>query len=88
MATIAGTRGFTERRPDLLSGTPRAHSIDRWIFVITAAWFIVIVLAGFVPDSIMKIGMVEAGQTQTAQQPRTLAVLVKLKPITSGEYQR
>jgi hypothetical protein len=50
-----------ERRPDVLSGTPRAHSIDRWIFVITAAWFILIVLAGFIPDSVMKVGMVKAG---------------------------
>lgn len=62
MATIAGTRGFTERRPDLLSGTPRAHSIDRWIFVSMAAWFIAIVLAGFIPDSLMKVGLVQTGQ--------------------------
>ena len=44
-----------------LSGTPRAHAIDRWIFVFMAAWFIAIVLAGFIPDSIMKVGMVQAG---------------------------
>jgi hypothetical protein len=62
MATLAGRLVPTERRPDLLSGTPRAHALDRWIFVFTAAWFIVIVLAGFVPDSIMKIGLVEAGK--------------------------
>jgi hypothetical protein len=34
------------------------HAFDRWIFVFTAAWFILIVLTGFIPDSIMKIGMV------------------------------
>ena len=62
MATLAARLLRAERSSDLLSGTPRAHAIDRWIFVITAAWFIVIVLAGFVPDSIMKIGMVEAGK--------------------------
>lgn len=62
MATLAGKLVPTERPPDVLSGTPRAHAIDRWIFVITAAWFILIVLAGFVPESIMKIGLVEAGQ--------------------------
>lgn len=62
MATLAGRLFPTGRPPDVLSGTPRAHAIDRWIFVITAAWFIVIVLAGFVPDSIMKIGLVEAGK--------------------------
>ena len=38
------------KRPDLLSGTPRAHELDRWIFVFMAVWFIAIVLAGFVPD--------------------------------------
>jgi hypothetical protein len=62
MATIAGRFSVRERRPDLLSGTPRAHAIDRWIFVATAAWFIAIVLVGFIPDSIMKIGAVQAGQ--------------------------
>ena len=50
-----------ERLPDALSGTPRAHAIDRWIFVFMAAWFIAIVLAGFIPDSMMKVGMVQAG---------------------------
>ena len=62
MATLAGTFSLKERRPDLLSGTPRAHAIDRWIFVAMAAWFIVIVLTGFIPDAIMKVGMVETGQ--------------------------
>jgi hypothetical protein len=61
MATVAETPGFTERAGDVLSGTPRAHAVDRWIFVFMAAWFIVIVLAGFIPDSLMKIGMVKAG---------------------------
>ena len=62
MATVAETLGLTERRPDLLSGTPRAHSIDRWIFVFMAAWFIAIVLAGFIPDSLMKVELVQTGQ--------------------------
>src|SRR3954467_14571856 len=61
MATIAGRFFERERRPDALSGTPRAHAIDRWIFVGMAAWFIAIVLTGFIPDSIMKVGMVQAG---------------------------
>lgn len=61
MATIAGNLAVGERPTDHLSGTPRAHSIDRWIFVAMAAWYIVIVLAGFVPDSIIKVGMVQAG---------------------------
>jgi uncharacterized membrane protein len=62
MATVAGTFSVKEKRPDLLSGTPRAHSIDRWIFVFMAAWFIAIVLTGFIPDALMKIGLVQAGQ--------------------------
>ena len=61
MATATGTLGFKERLPDVLSGTPRAHAVDRWIFVFMAAWFIAIVLAGFIPDSLMKVGMVRAG---------------------------
>ena len=61
MATIAGTQFERERRPDILSGTPRAHAIDRWIFVAMAAWFIVIVLAGFIPDSMVKVAMIRAG---------------------------
>ena len=62
MATVAGSLFERERRPDLLSGTPRAHAIDRWIFVIQAVWFLAIVLTGFIPDSIMKVGLVEAGR--------------------------
>jgi hypothetical protein len=61
MATIAGRLFEREPQPDALSGTPRAHAIDRWIFVFMAAWFIAIVLAGFIPDSMMKVAMVKAG---------------------------
>jgi hypothetical protein len=61
MATVADRFSFRERRPDLLSGTPRAHAIDRWIFVGMAAWFIVIVLTGFIPDALMKVALVKAG---------------------------
>lgn len=62
MATIAGRLFQSEPRPDVLSGTPRAHAIDRWIYVFTAGLFIVITLTGFIPDSIMKMGMVRAGE--------------------------
>jgi hypothetical protein len=61
MATVAERFPLKERRPDLLSGTPRAAFIDRWIFVFTAAWYILIVLAGFIPDSIVKVQMMQAG---------------------------
>ena len=61
MATIADQLGGRPARPDYLSGTPRAHAIDRWIYVFMAAWFIVIVLVGFIPDAMMKVAMVKAG---------------------------
>lgn len=62
MATIA--KSFIERnpRPDLLSGTPRAGFIDRWIYVFTAASFIAIVLTGFIPDSLQNLAMIKAHQ--------------------------
>ncbi len=62
MATVAAPFGRERPRPDALSGTPRAHSIDRWIFVAMAAWFIVIVLVGFIPDALGKVAAVKAGQ--------------------------
>jgi hypothetical protein len=61
MATIAKSLANKQPRPDVLSGTPRAHSIDRWIFVAMATWFIVIVLTGFIPDALAKIAEVKAG---------------------------
>ena len=61
MATVADSVQIRRLHPDVLSGTPRAHAIDRWIFVAMAAWFILIVLVGFIPDSVMKVQMVEAG---------------------------
>lgn len=62
MATIAATPVDVDQRLDLLSGTPRAGTIDRWIYVFTAASFIVIALTGFIPDSLMKIASVQAGE--------------------------
>ncbi|MGZ2412863.1 hypothetical protein ACUXST_002305 [Sphingomonas sp. F9_3S_D5_B_2] len=61
MATVANTVRTKRERVDLLSGTPRAGFVDRWIYVFMAATFVVVVLVGFVPDSLMKIGMVKAG---------------------------
>jgi hypothetical protein len=39
-----------------------ADLIDRWIYVLMAGLFLVVVLVGFVPDSIAKIEAVRAGQ--------------------------
>jgi hypothetical protein len=61
MATVAGHPIEQPDRQDRLSGTPRAHPVDRWIYVFTAASFIVICLAGFIPSSIEKIAAVQAG---------------------------
>jgi len=62
MATVAEAIADREWRQDRLSGTPRAHAIDRWIYVFTAASFIAIVLAGFIPSSLAKIAAVQAGE--------------------------
>lgn len=61
MATFAAGNLPRERLPDVLSGTPRAHAIDRWIYVFMALWFIAIVLVGFIPDAMMKVALVKAG---------------------------
>lgn len=61
MATVATTLAGSARHPDRLSGTERAGFIDRWIYVFTAASFIVITLTGFIPDSFMKIALIRAG---------------------------
>ena len=51
-----------------ISVTPAAPAtnlvelIDRWIFVFMATMLIVVTLGGFIPDSVMKVGMVEAGK--------------------------
>jgi hypothetical protein len=62
MATIAGRFSTPAPWPDALSGTPRAHAIDRWIYVFMAALFIAIVLTGFIPDSLGMVAAVKAGE--------------------------
>lgn len=61
MATITSGARVGGSHPDRLTGTPRSHALDRWIFVVMAAWYIAIVLTGFIPDSMMKVTMVKAG---------------------------
>nr|WP_294849127.1 hypothetical protein [uncultured Sphingomonas sp.] len=61
MATVLRPKISDMRRHDVLSGTDRAEGLDRWIFAITALFYIVIVLVGFIPDSLMKVAMVQAG---------------------------
>ena len=49
-------------RHALASDRPWMLAIDRWIYVFTAATFIVYTLLGFVPDSVVILAAVEAGQ--------------------------
>lgn len=44
------------------SGGALTRSIDRWIYVIMAASFVTYTLVGFIPDSLMKMELVSAGQ--------------------------
>lgn len=46
----------------LSSGGGLTRTIDRWIYVIMAASFVIYALAGFIPASLDKMAMVEAGQ--------------------------
>ena len=48
-------------QPLQLTASPLAQAIDRWVWAFMAVFFIVITLAGFIPDSLMKIQMVRAG---------------------------
>ncbi|MDQ2640065.1 MAG: hypothetical protein M3Y79_05750 [Pseudomonadota bacterium] len=47
-----------------IAAAPRLYRAitDRQVFVITAALFVVLTLAGFIPSSLAKIGAVQAGQ--------------------------
>lgn len=59
MATVAPNPGF-----DQAAGTDErtlVRFIDKWIYVAMAAFLVVVVLVGFIPDSLMKIEMVKAG---------------------------
>jgi hypothetical protein len=62
MTIAIGASEGTASAQDCLSGTARAHAIDRWIFVFTAASLIAIVFTGFIPDSFMKVAAIGAGQ--------------------------
>lgn len=61
MATLSDRMAGEKIQRDYLTGTPRAHGLDRWIFVAMSLWFIALVLIGFIPDSVMKVEMVKAG---------------------------
>jgi len=80
MASIAKPIMDRSARPDVLSGTPRAGFVDRWIYVFTAASFVVIVLAGFIPDSLQNLAMIKAHQ----RPPYTL--IANLHAVLMGGF--
>lgn len=49
--------------PELRRGR-LGRSIDRWIYVFMAGWFIVIALVGFIPDALATDTAIRAGQAQ------------------------
>lgn len=61
LATLVQRPSVPVSTADALSGTPRAHGLDRWIFVGMATWYVVLALGGFVPSSLDKIAQVQAG---------------------------
>ena len=60
MSTVA--QPLAGGTPDISSQGTLVRTVDRWIFVFTAAGFVVITLVGFIPDSIAKIAAVNAGE--------------------------
>lgn len=64
MATVA--KALADPRIELRlghqGGNPIARAIDRWIYVFTALSFIVVTLAGFIPDALHKMELVRTGQ--------------------------
>ena len=62
MATVATPFVDKMAQPRGQYGSPLARAIDRWIYVFTAASFVVIALTGFIPDSLTKIAAVQAAE--------------------------
>ena len=60
MATTTGA-GIDRPLPASAGEQPFAAVIDRWIYVIMAALILIVVLVGFIPDSIMMLKRIEAG---------------------------
>lgn len=60
MSVTATSRADEGRLHD--SESVLATTVDRWIYVFMAAFFIVITLTGFVPDSLQKLTAIEAGE--------------------------
>jgi hypothetical protein len=59
--TTTPTLAGSNRRRAFLSGMG-VGLIDRWIYVFTAAGFLGVVLAGFIPDSFTEVAAVQSGE--------------------------
>ena len=57
--TFTASREGAQRLP---ADGALARTIDRWIYTFIAASFVVITLLGFIPDSIVKVAAVQAGE--------------------------
>lgn len=62
MSTITSSLAAASAPIDRLSGTSRAHALDRWIYVAMAALFLVLTVLGFVPDALKKVADIQAGR--------------------------
>ena len=69
VATIAENHAATKSRTDILSGTPRAGAVDRWIYVFTAASFVVTPWSGH-SRSLMRMAAIEAGERRPSRSSR------------------
>jgi hypothetical protein len=79
MSTATQALASAAPRNDLLSGA-RAGLVDRWIYVFTAASFVALVLAGFIPDSVDKVAAVQAGKRSA------FPLVLHLHAILMGGY--
>lgn len=59
MSTVASS--LDRRTSGRAPASALIRFVDRWIFVLMAAWFIAITLTGFIPTSLTKIAAIEAG---------------------------
>ncbi|HET9428929.1 MAG TPA: hypothetical protein VFO69_11275 [Allosphingosinicella sp.] len=60
MATVA--EAYAHGARDFPRDRSLEWAVDRWIYVFMAAWFIFIVLNGFIPSSLAKIAAVQSGE--------------------------
>jgi hypothetical protein len=85
MATVAEPlidSGLPAHQPN-----PAARAIDRWIYVFMAGWFIVIALAGFIPDALTNATAIKAGQAQpyTSIMPLHAGLMVAWLALLLGQ---